>query len=90
MPGTTYYYVCGTEGAKDPWSEVFSFTYASGASRPGGPVYAMIADFGYYNSESLGKMIEWAYEGRYDMLLHSGDVRGGARDHGVLTMGACA
>jgi phosphodiesterase/alkaline phosphatase D-like protein len=44
--GQTYYYVCGSEASKDPWSRVYTFTYGSGQVRPGGPVYAVLADFG--------------------------------------------
>ena len=46
VPGTTYYYVCGTEGLNEPWSQVYSFVYNSGSVREGGPVYAVLADFG--------------------------------------------
>jgi hypothetical protein len=38
VPGTTYYYVCGSEVLNAPFSEVFSFTYASGSVREGGAV----------------------------------------------------
>ena len=55
--GVTYYYVCGSELSKLPWSQVFSFTYSSGSVRPGGPVYAVLADFGFYNAESLEKLM---------------------------------
>lgn len=70
--GTTYYYVCGATGTT-PWSQVFQFTFNSGASRPGGPVYAVLADFGFYNAESLEKLMAAAYAGEFDVLLHAGD-----------------
>lgn len=57
VAGTTYYYTCGSESLKQPFSEVFSFTYESGASRPGGAVYAVLADLGFFNAESLGRLI---------------------------------
>lgn len=71
--GQTYYYVCGSELSRAPWSQVFSFTYGSGAVRAGGPVYAVLADFGYYNAESLGKLIEYSELDMFDYLLHAGD-----------------
>lgn len=55
--GTTYYYVCGSELSTLPWSQVFTFTFSSGSVRPGGPVYAVVADFGFYNAESLEKLM---------------------------------
>ena len=73
VPGTTYYYVCGTEGLNEPWSQVYSFVYNSGSVREGGPVYAILADFGFYNAESLFKLQADAYTGRFDVLLHAGD-----------------
>ena len=72
VAGTTYYYVAGAEGLRNPWSQVYSFTHASGSVRAGGPVYAIVADFGFYNAESLKKLEAEAFEGRYDMLLHAG------------------
>ncbi len=71
--GATYYYVCGSEALRAPWSQVFSFTYDTGSQRAGGPVYAILADFGFYNAESLMKLSAEAYEGRFDALLHAGD-----------------
>ena len=50
VPGTTYYYVCGSEALRDPWSQVYTFVYDTGSQRAGGPVYAVLADFGYYNA----------------------------------------
>ena len=71
--GTKYYYVVGAEGSRDPWSQVMSFTYGSGAVRPGGAKYAVLADFGYFNAESLEMLISDCYEGKFDALLHAGD-----------------
>jgi hypothetical protein len=31
--GTQYFYVCGSEATKDPWSRVYDFTYTPAASR---------------------------------------------------------
>lgn len=73
VAGTQYYYVAGSPELRDPWSQVFSFVYNSGSLRAGGPVYAILADFGTFNMESLGKLTAEAYEGRYDVLLHAGD-----------------
>ena len=74
VAGTTYYYVAGAEGLQRPWSQVYSFTHATGSQRAGGPVYAVLADFGFYNAESIKKLEAEAFEGRYDMLLHAGDL----------------
>lgn len=72
--GTTYYYVCGSEATKDPWSQVYSFNFESHLSRPGGARYAVLADAGYYNFESLGDLMAAAEEGSFDVLIHSGDM----------------
>jgi phosphodiesterase/alkaline phosphatase D-like protein len=74
VPGTTYYYACGSEVLNAPFSEVFSFTYASGSVREGGAVYAVLADFGYYNAESLGRLIGDFEDGKFDALIHAGDT----------------
>jgi len=71
--GTKYYYVVGAEGSRDPWSQVLSFTYGSGQLRPEGYTYAVLADFGYYNAESLEMLISECFEGKFDGLLHAGD-----------------
>ncbi len=71
--GTKYYYVCGSENSTLPWSQVFSFTFGSGFVRPDGPVYAVLADFGYYNAESLEKLMASAFAGDFDVLLHAGE-----------------
>lgn len=72
--GTTYYYVCGSESLRSPFSQVYSFTFASGAARAEGqPVYAVLADFGYYNAESLERLLSEAYNGGFDTLVHAGD-----------------
>jgi len=73
VAGTTYYYVCGSEDSRSPWSQVYSFAFQSGAAREGGPVYAIVADFGYYNAESLERLTSEAYDGKFDTLLHAGD-----------------
>ena len=73
--GTKYYYVCGAEDLREPWSQVFTFTYNSGASRAGGPTYALLADFGFFNSESLERLQAQAYDGVFDAVLHAGYVR---------------
>jgi hypothetical protein len=53
---TTYYYITGSVEYKEPWSEVYTFTYAP--ARVGGPKIAILADFGYYNAESLPMLVE--------------------------------
>ena len=70
--GQKYYYVCGSPTIKEPWSQVFSFAYGTGQHREGGETFAVLADFGFYNAESLGKLIADAYAGRFDVLLHAG------------------
>ena len=72
--GTQYYYVCGSDDERAPWSQVYSFTFQQGAARAGGaPVYAVLADFGFYNAESLERLPAEACEGKFDTLLHAGD-----------------
>ena len=39
--GQTYYYVVGDESGTMPWSQVFTFTYGSGAMRTGGETFAV-------------------------------------------------
>lgn len=51
VSGTKYYYAACIENSREPCSQIFSFTYDSGANRPGGRAYAVLADFGYYNAE---------------------------------------
>ena len=72
--GTRYYYAAGIEGGRAPFSQIFSFVYDSASLRAGGAQYAVLADFGYFNSESLGKLMADTYNGRFDMLLHAGDL----------------
>ena len=73
VAGTKYYYVCGSEALRTPWSRVYSFTHDTGAARDGGATAVVIADFGYYNAESLEKLYADAFTGRFDALLHAGD-----------------
>jgi Purple acid Phosphatase, N-terminal domain len=70
VSGQKYYYVVGSESSKAPWSQVYEFVYDQGSQRPGGPVFAMIADAGFYNFESLEKLQEEAYLGKFDALMH--------------------
>lgn len=73
VPGTKYFYVCGSEELRTPWSRVFSFTHDTGAAREGGATAVVLADFGFYNAESLQKLYADAYLGRFDQVLHAGD-----------------
>jgi len=73
VAGTKYYYVCGSEGLRSPWSRVYSFVHDAGAARAEGRTAVVLADFGYYNAESLQKLSADAYLGRFDTLLHAGD-----------------
>ena len=73
VAGTTYYYVVGSEMERVPWSQVYSFVFQQGAARAGGPIHAVVADFGYYNAESLERLTAEAFEGTFDSLLHAGD-----------------
>jgi hypothetical protein len=70
--GKTYFYVAGSLN-RTPWSRVYSFTYGTGLQRPEGYTYAILADFGYYNAESLEKLYADSFTGRFDALLHAGD-----------------
>ena len=45
QPNTTYYYITGSVDFREPWSEVYSFTYLP--ARVGGPIAAIYADFGF-------------------------------------------
>ena len=73
VAGTKYFYVAGSPELRDPWSRVYSFTHDTGAARAEGVTSVVLADFGYYNAESLDKLMADAYEGRFDALLHAGD-----------------
>jgi hypothetical protein len=73
VTGTQYYYVTGSP-LVTPWSRVYQFTYNTGALREGGPTAVVIADFGYYNAESIEKLSEDALNGRFDTILHAGDM----------------
>lgn len=91
VPGTQYYYTAGSFESRDPWSRVYSFTYLSGSVRAGGPVYAVLADFGFYNAESLEKLEFDALSGRFDALLHAGDfVRTRRTPQGVADTAAAS
>lgn len=73
VAGTKYYYVVGSENLRTPWSRVYSFVHNSGAAREGGATAVVLADFGFYNAESLQKLYADAFANRFDMLLHAGD-----------------
>jgi phosphodiesterase/alkaline phosphatase D-like protein len=70
-PDTTYYYIAGSVDFREPWSQVYSFRYQP--AREGGPIFAIFADFGFYNDESLEAMLADAFEGNIDYVLHAGD-----------------
>ena len=60
-----YYYRIGADAA------LYNFT--SGASRPGGKMYLVLADLGVVNDVALAPMIEATAAGDFDAVLHSGD-----------------
>ena len=68
-PLTKYYYIVGND--KEGWSQLESFVNAP--KRAGGDVYAILADFGYLNDESLPLLIEDSIQGGFDVLVHAGD-----------------
>lgn len=74
VSGTKYYYVAGSPDLRSPWSRVYEFTFDTGAARAGGAVNVILADFGFYNAESLEKLTADAFEGRFDGILHAGDL----------------
>ncbi len=73
VAGTKYYYVAGSPELRLPWSRVYSFTHATGVARAEGVTSVVLADFGFYNAESLEKLTVDAFEGRFDAILHAGD-----------------
>ena len=70
--GTKYYYIVGSPDDMR-YAAVRNFVYGTQFQREGGAVYAVIADFGYYNSNSLDKLMFDSYTGRFDALLHAGE-----------------
>lgn len=68
-PNTLYYYVVGN--ATGGWSPLKWFT--NEPVRPGGPIYAILADFGLGNDESLVALYADAERNAFDYVLHAGD-----------------
>jgi hypothetical protein len=68
LPNTRYYYVCG-QGASD-WSPLKWFTNAP-ADRD--PVFAVFADFGYVNDESVVALYADTEAQAFDYIIHAGD-----------------
>ena len=67
-PDTVYYYVCG-QGEND-WSPLKWFTNAP-ADRD--PIYAIFADFGYVNDESVVALYADTEAHAFDYIIHGGD-----------------
>ena len=68
QPNTVYYYVCG-QGAND-WSPLKWFTNEP-ADRD--PVFAIFADFGYVNDESVVALYADTEAHAFDYIIHAGD-----------------
>ena len=66
-PNTTYYYRVGSDAAG--WSQVYDFI--NQPARNGGAIYAVYADFGYKNDESLSALIADANAGGFDYVVHA-------------------
>jgi hypothetical protein len=62
-PNTVYYYQVQGD------STVRSFT--AQPQRPGGKVYAVLADLGYSNAVSLSQLIAEAANGEFDAVIHA-------------------
>jgi hypothetical protein len=71
--GNKYYYIVGSPDDMR-YAAVRNFVYGTQFLRAGGPVYAVIADMGYLNANSLDKLMFDSYTGRLDALLHAGDM----------------
>jgi hypothetical protein len=67
-PNTSYWYACG---AGDDWSPARQFVNAP--ARKGGDVYAIFADFGYDNDESLVALYAATESRDMDYVIHAGD-----------------
>lgn len=67
-PNVSYYYACGSG---DDWSPVQQFV--SGPRRAGGDTYAIFADFGRDNDESLVALYAAAESRDMDYIIHAGD-----------------
>ena len=66
---TTYYYSC--EANKEGSSQIFKFV--NQPMRENGNIYAVYADMGYENDESLPFLITDAMNGGFDVIIHAGD-----------------
>ncbi len=72
VPNTTYYMIAGSNDFREPWSQVYETTYMP--QRPDGSVvYAILADFGFVNDESMALLTADALAGGFDYLHHIGD-----------------
>ena len=63
---TDYFYQCGSTA--DGFSKVFNFTHAPVRQR-----YAVYADFGLVNDQSLPYLIKDSAAGGFDYVVHAGD-----------------
>jgi hypothetical protein len=68
LPNTVYYYVCGMNA--NDWSPLKWFTNAP-AGRD--PVFAIFADFGYVNDESVVALYADTEAHAFDYIIHAGD-----------------
>eukprot|EP01116_Phalansterium_solitarium_P006924 TRINITY_DN19358_c0_g1_i1.p1 TRINITY_DN19358_c0_g1~~TRINITY_DN19358_c0_g1_i1.p1 ORF type:complete len:480 (-),score=165.38 TRINITY_DN19358_c0_g1_i1:262-1611(-) len=69
LPNTTYYYVVGN--VTDGFSGLREFINEP-ADRA--PIYAVLADFGLYNDESLLSLYKDAALRNFDFVIHAGDL----------------
>ena len=63
-------------------SGAVSGTFTNGATRDGGKIYAVLADFGLVNDVSIDQLISEARSGGYDAVIHAGDFAYNLEDSG--------
>lgn len=69
-PKTKYFYRCG-DGKN--WSKVYYFNTLP-KDNDWSARFATYGDFGYYNAQSLPRLIKESQDGHFDAILHIGDL----------------
>ena len=59
-------------GSPDDWSELL--TMRTLGDENSAPTFAVFGDFGFENARSLPWLIDDADKGRFDLVLHAGDL----------------
>ncbi len=70
-PETTYSYTVGVTGG--PQTAAFTFSNGVWAHGRATPRFAVYADFGFGNDESLKYLVDDAQAGGFDVVIHAGD-----------------